>query len=77
MGEAEDGECALRMIRDKKPDIAQIACEECGQFITPAFSMSISQLAAYTKKKYGKQLCAECAKAIKEKEGSADGAAVE
>ena len=55
-------------IRDKKPDIAQIACEECGQFITPAFSMSISQLAAYTKKKYGKQLCAECAKAMKEKE---------
>ena len=41
--------------------------------ITPAFSMSASQLAAYTKKKYGKALCAECAQA--EKEGKADAAA--
>lgn len=55
-------------IRGKIPEDVKIACDECGQFITPAFNMSVTQLAAYTKKKYGKQLCAECAKAIKEKE---------
>lgn len=55
-------------IREKKPEVSQIACEECGQFISPAFSMSAAQLAAYTKKKFGRQICADCAKAIKEKE---------
>ena len=67
-GETVDG---LR-IRKKLPETVQIACEECGQFITPAFNMSPSQLAAYTKKKYGKTMCAECAK--EKKEGKTDGA---
>ena len=58
-------------IRDKEPEDVQIACEECGQFISPAFNMSVSQLAAYTKKKYGKQLCAECAKEKKEEQSDA------
>lgn len=53
-------------IRPKLPETKQIPCEECGQMIAPAFSMSASQLAAYTKKKYGKNLCAECAKSKKE-----------
>ena len=44
------------------------SCEECGQMISPAFSMSVTQLAAYTRKKYGKALCAECAKAKKEEQ---------
>ena len=61
-GETVDG---LR-IRKKLPEDKQIPCEECGQFIAPAFSMSVTQLAAYTKKKYGKTLCAECAQAKKE-----------
>ncbi len=56
---------ALR-VRKQLPEEKQIACEECGQFITPAFSMSATQLAAYTKKKYGKTLCADCAKEKKE-----------
>ena len=55
-----------RRIRKDPPEEKQIACEECGQFIQPAFSMSVTQLAAYTKKKYGKVLCAECAQAKKE-----------
>lgn len=59
-------------IRKDPPEDAKIACEECGQFITPAFSMSVTQLAAYTKKKYGKNLCAECAKAAKEGAGNAE-----
>ena len=53
-------------IRSKLPEDAKIACEECGQFITPAFSMSATQMAAYTKKKYGMRLCADCAKEKKE-----------
>ncbi len=62
---------ALR-VRKTLPEETKIACEECGQFIAPAFQMSVSQLAAYTKKKYGKHLCAECAKG--KKEAAADGA---
>ena len=58
-------------IRKDPPEDVKIACEECGQFITPAFSMSASQLAAYTKKKYGKNLCAECAKEKKEEKQDA------
>ena len=53
-------------IRKKLPEDVKIACEECGQFIQPAFNMNVTQLAAYTKKKYGKQLCSECAQAKKE-----------
>lgn len=53
-------------VRPKLPEDVKIACEECGQFIQPAFSMTASQLAAYTKKKYGKKLCAECAQDRKE-----------
>ena len=55
-------------IRKDPPEDVQIPCEECGQFIAPAFSMTVSQLAAYTKKKYGKQLCADCAKDKKKEE---------
>ena len=62
-------------IRDKAPEDVQIPCEECGQLITPAFSMSATQLAVYTGNKYGKKLCAECAKAMNgKKEENQDGA---
>ena len=65
-GETVDG---IR-IRTKLPEDMKIPCEVCGQMITPAFSMGVSQLAAYTKKKYGKTLCAECAQAKKEAENN-------
>ena len=58
-------------IRKDPPEEVKIPCEECGQMITPAFSMSVTQLAAYTKKKYGKNLCADCAKEKKEAETDA------
>ena len=58
-------------IRKDPPEDKQIPCEECGQFISPAFQMSVTQLAAYTKKKYGKNLCAECAQAKKEEKQDA------
>ena len=60
---------ALR-VRKTLPEESRIACEACGQFIQPAFNMSVTQLAAYTKKKYGKQLCADCAKEKKEAENN-------
>ena len=63
---------ALR-VRKQLPEKADIACEGCGQFISPAFNMTVSQLAAYTKKKFGKCLCAECAQSQKkgeEKDGT-------
>lgn len=56
---------ALR-VRKQLPLDMDIACEDCGQMIQPAFQMSVPQLAAYTKKKYGKILCAECAKEHKQ-----------
>ena len=58
-------------IRKKLPEDVKIACEKCGQFIQPAFNMTAGQLAAYTKKKCGKQLCADCAKAKKEEQTDA------
>lgn len=36
-------------------------CEQCGKNICAVGSMSPEQTAAYTKKKYGKCLCADCA----------------
>lgn len=66
-GETVDG---IR-IRKSLPEDVKIACAECGQMIAPAFSMSAAQLAAYTKQKYGKALCAECAQAKNKKEAEA------
>ncbi len=39
----------------------EIKCEGCGKPIQAASGMTVEQLAAYTKKKYGKALCADCA----------------
>lgn len=55
---------ALR-IRDVKPSKnakeTHVACEDCGQVIQPAFGMSASQWAAYSKEKMGRCLCETCA----------------
>lgn len=37
-------------------------CEECGREISGAYGMSAGELADYTRDKYRRQLCAECAK---------------
>ena len=49
-----------------KPEIPKAApkdpvCEECAQILRPFGKMNAAQLAAYTKQKYGKVLCADCA----------------
>ena len=57
---------ALR-IRPRMPQVRSEAlpkCENCHKDITASSNMSAEQVAAYTKTKYGKQLCAECATAI-------------
>lgn len=51
-----------RMPQQTKPENAP-KCEECGKEIGAAYNMTPEQLAAYTKKNYGKCLCAECATA--------------
>ena len=57
---------ALR-VRKTAPKSIEIKCEACQSVITPANGMTPEQLAAYTKKKYGACLCAECAKKAAER----------
>lgn len=51
----------LRMPKVKTEDAK---CENCGKVIPASGRMDSQQVAAYTKKKYGKCLCGECATAI-------------
>lgn len=54
-------------VRKFLPQAAEAAyCDECRQEIKAANGMTPAQIAAYTKKKYGKALCPECAKKAKE-----------
>lgn len=43
------------------------ACEECGQIIGAFGKMNAEEMANYTKTKYGKPLCADCAKSAAKK----------
>ena len=57
---------ALR-IRARMPQVQtkeKPKCENCGKAIDSSHSMTPEQVAAYTKSKYGKALCAECATAM-------------
>lgn len=47
-------------------------CENCKKDITAFGGMNPEQLAAYTKKQYGKALCSECATAEAKKGGAAE-----
>lgn len=65
---------ALR-VRKVIPQVSQqkIKCENCGKDIQPAGRMTAEETAAYTKHKYGKQLCSICAtKLAKEENKNAD-----
>lgn len=50
---------ALR-VKPQLPPAAPI-CEACGKAIAPYGSMDAAALAAYTRQKYGRPLCSECA----------------
>ncbi len=58
---------ALR-IRRKIPAAARIntTCSDCNKPIEPFENMTAEQISQYTYNKYGKELCTECAKKIKE-----------
>jgi hypothetical protein len=45
------------------PSGKKVKCEECGKVIDARAGMTAEQVAAYTKEKYGKQLCGDCATA--------------
>ena len=64
---------ALR-IRPRIPQARSAAapkCESCKKDIAPSNNMTPEQLASYTKTKYGKCLCAECATALSKGEKGA------
>lgn len=54
---------ALRVRKTKPIEQAKtkIKCESCQSEVTASNGMTAEQLSAYTKKKYGKVLCASCA----------------
>lgn len=54
-------------IRSTAPKVADIKCSVCKRSIPSANGMTPEQLAAYTKKKYGEAMCAECAKKAAQK----------
>lgn len=63
---------ALR-IKPRVPQIRTAAkpkCEVCGKDIDGAGNMTPEQVAAYTKKKYGRQLCGGCATNLANSEGA-------
>lgn len=47
-------------------------CEECGNPLRPAYGMGVTKLAEYTKQKYGRKLCADCAAKEKDKQNTAE-----
>lgn len=65
-----------------KPEIPKVEfsrdviCDECGGVLAAYGKMTPAQLAAYTRKKYGKTLCADCAAAESKKDEAAQEHAV-
>lgn len=56
-------------IRAKVPNLPpapEFKCTDCGKVLEPFGNMNARALADYTRKNYGKVLCAECAKKAKE-----------
>ena len=45
-----------------------LICADCGQTITAAFGKDAEWVSKYTHQSYGKELCAECAQKLKEKQ---------
>lgn len=66
----------VRKMIPKENTAQSFKCSDCGESIQPSNGFSEEQLAAYTTKKYGRALCAECAKkaaqSLKDGETGAD-----
>lgn len=50
-------------VRPNAPIVRKVKCEQCGGEIQPLKNMTSEDVAEYTRKKYGKALCAACATA--------------
>lgn len=48
-------------IRQTAPKVTELICAACKKVVSPANGMTPAQLVAYTKKKYGVEMCAACA----------------
>lgn len=58
-----------RLVQQSNPKSAALCkCESCGKDIQPASGMTSDKVAAYTKQKYGKALCAVCATQLKKEQ---------
>lgn len=55
----------IKSMVPNEPKIILPKCENCGSDISAAGGMTPGQVAAYTKKGYGKQLCGKCASEAK------------
>ena len=66
------GKTAPPQRESKRPEPAPAMCSDCGAAVTEFGGYSAQQIAASTKSKYGRVLCAECAKKEKEKRGAAE-----
>ena len=53
----------IRKRMPPKTTASAVKCEDCGKDIAASNNMTPEQVAAYTKKKYGRCLCADCATA--------------
>ena len=51
------------------PSGKKVKCEECGKVIDARAGMTAEQVADYTKSKYGKKLCGDCATAKAQEAG--------
>lgn len=56
---------AVRVAKER-PEEEAILCEMCGKPVLPASGRTAKEFAAATKAKYGKAICAECVRKIKE-----------
>jgi hypothetical protein len=61
------GGLRIRPIVPAQQSISLI-CADCGQTITAAFGKDAEWVSKYTHQSYGKELCAECAQKLKEKQ---------
>lgn len=53
-------------VREKVMISSGIKCERCGNDIKPAGDMSDTEVANYTRERFGKQICSVCARKITE-----------
>lgn len=61
-GDIVDALRIRKIIPQEQAPKQTVVCDDCGGNIGPSNGLSAGQLASYTSKKYGRPLCAECAK---------------